>query len=65
MERRALEKVRRNPAARALFRELVGEGATSTLDLELTDEEIDALYGLVRTPDEQRVLDKLMALVSA
>ncbi len=51
-------------AARALWRELVGQGAASTVDLELTDVEINALCGLAQTPDEQRVLDKLMALIA-
>ena len=64
-EKRALRKLRQNPAIRALWRELVGEGVTSTADLELTDAEIAALYGLVRTPEERRVLDKVIALVSA
>jgi Sigma-70, region 4 len=65
IERRALRKLKQHPAVRALWREWVGEGATSTVDLELTDAEIAAVYGLARTPDEQRALDKLMALVRA
>jgi hypothetical protein len=50
---------------RALWREWIGEGATSTVDLELTDAEIAAVYGLVQTPEEQRAVDKLVAQVSA
>jgi hypothetical protein len=65
IEKRALRKLRQHPVVRALFRELIGEGATSTVDPELTEAEIAAVYGLVRTPEEQRVLVKLMAQVSA
>lgn len=65
IQKRALRKLKQHPAARALWREWVGEGATSTLDLELTEAEIVAVYSLVRTPEEQRAVDKLMALVSA
>ena len=65
IEKRALRKLRQHPAVRALWREWIGEGAPSTEDVELTDAEVAAVYGLARTPDEQRVLDKLMALVSA
>jgi hypothetical protein len=46
VERRALEKLRRHPALRAIWRELVDEGAASTLDPKLTDAEIAAVYRL-------------------
>jgi hypothetical protein len=69
IERRAIEKLRRSPTLRAIWAEWegegIGEGVAPAEDLELTDAEIAAVYGLVQTPDEQRVLDKLMALVSA
>jgi hypothetical protein len=41
-----------------------GDCAAGAVDLDFTDAEIAAIYGLAQTPDEQRVLDKLMALVS-
>jgi hypothetical protein len=65
IEKRALRKLKQHPALRALWRELVGEGATSTVDLELTDAEVAAIYGLARTWAERRVVDKLIAIVSA
>jgi Sigma-70, region 4 len=43
IEKRALRKLRQHPAMRALFREWIGEGATSAGDLELTDAEIAAV----------------------
>lgn len=51
-----------HPAVRALWRELVDESSTSTVDLELTDAEIAAVYGLARTPAERQAVDRLMAL---
>lgn len=65
IEKRALRKLKQHPALRALWRELVRESSTSPLDLKLNDAEIAAVYGLARKPYELRVLDKLMALVSA
>jgi hypothetical protein len=49
----------KHPAVRALWRECIGEGATSTVDLELTDAEIAAVYGLAWTPDEQSGLGQV------
>ncbi len=34
-------------------------------DLELTDTEIAAVYGLAWTPEERRALDKVIALIVA
>jgi hypothetical protein len=65
VERRALEKLRRHPALRAIWRELIGEGASSDVDLELTDAEVAAICGLARTWAERRAVDKMMVLVSA
>jgi hypothetical protein len=65
IEKRALRKLRQHPAVRARLREWIDEGVTSTVDVELTDAEIAAVYGLAQTPDELRAVDKLMALVSA
>ena len=65
IERRAIDKLRNHPAVRAIWRELVGESVTSTVDLELTDAEVAAVYDLAWTPDEQRALDKLITIVRA
>ena len=65
IEKRALRKLKQHPALRALWRELVGEGATSTVDLELTDAEVAAICDLAQTRVERRAVDKLMALVCA
>jgi hypothetical protein len=64
VERRALEKLRRHPALRAIWGEWIGEGASGE-DVELTDAEVAALYNLAGTQAERRVLDKLMALMAA
>jgi hypothetical protein len=61
VERRALDKLRRHPALRAIWGEWIGEGE----DVELTDAEVAAIYGLARTRAERRVLDKLMAVLAA
>ena len=69
IQRRAIDKLRRHPALRALWRERsrgeIGEGAASAENVELKDAEIHAVYNLVRTRAERRVLEKLMDLVSA
>jgi len=64
VERRALEKLRRHPALQAIWREWIGKGAGSAEDLEFTDAEVAAVYGLARTRAEQRAVENLMALVS-
>ena len=64
VERRALEKLRRHPALRGIWREWIGEGAVSAEDGELTDAEVAAIYGLARTREEQRAVEKMMALMS-
>ena len=63
IEKRALRKLKQHPAVRELWREWVGEGATSTLDLGLTSAEAAAIYALARTRAERQAVDKVMALV--
>ena len=63
VERRALEKLRRHPALRAIWGEWIGEDAASAEDEDLTAAEVAALYNLARTREEHRAVDKLMALM--
>jgi hypothetical protein len=62
VERRALDKLRRHPALRALWTEWIGEGTAQ--DVELTDAEIAALYNLARTEAERRAVDKMMRMMT-
>ena len=67
IERRALEKLRRHPKLRALWAELSDQdrvdepNLAEKLDAELTPPEIAALFGLVRTAEEQQALENLLA----
>jgi Sigma-70, region 4 len=64
IEKRALRKLRQHPAMRGLWREWIGEGATSTADLKLTDAEVAAGYGLAWTRAERWAMDKMMELAT-
>lgn len=67
IEKRALEKLRRHPALRELWREWErgeireagGEGAPGWA---FTPDEMAAVYGLARTPFERQVVSKMIAL---
>src|ERR1035437_7864275 len=66
IERRAFDKIRRHPGLRAFWSERltgeVEEAASQALaDWALTRAEIDAVYGLARTPEERQALSKLLA----
>ncbi len=65
IERRAFEKLRQHPALQELWREWktgVTETSGSAGASELTSEEIKSLFGLARTTEELRVLQKLIAI---
>jgi hypothetical protein len=64
VERRALDKLRRHPALRAIWGEWIGEDASDE-DLDLTDAEVAAIYNLARTEVERWALDKMMAVLDA
>jgi len=61
-ERRAIQKLRQHP----LMREIWQDYLSAELDEEyllLTQDEIEALFNLARTPEEQRLVRKVLALV--
>jgi hypothetical protein len=62
IEKRAVEKLRRHPALRQLWREYqtgeIEEGSSSEMGQQLSRSEIAALYGLVRTPAERELLSR-------
>ena len=66
IERRAVEKLRRNPALRALWREWsrgeIEEGYRP--QWRLSPSEIAALYGLAQTSAERRVIRKVALIGS-
>ena len=63
IERRALAKLRHHPSLRKLCRELgiIEEAYPGNLSLE----EIHALFGLTRTPEEQRALAHVLLLIAS
>lgn len=65
IEKRAVEKLRRHPVLRRLWREWqtgeIKEGSSSATGQQLSRSDIAALYGLVRTPAERELLSKLLA----
>jgi hypothetical protein len=62
VERRAIEKLRRHPLLRDVWQKyLVGE--LDERQLVLTPEEIQALFGLAYSPEEQRLMRKVLALI--
>jgi hypothetical protein len=67
IERRAIDKLRRNPALRELWREWslseIEEG--SGIQWRLSPSEIAALHGLAQTSAERRVVRKVMALIGS
>ncbi len=69
IERRAIEKLRRNPVLRRLWREWsrgeIEEASVSPNDWNLTHAEVAAVYGLAQTPAERQVIQKIMALVGS
>ncbi len=67
IERRAFDKIRRHPALRDFWREWTTGDIKETArraskPMALTRAEIAAVYALARTPEEKRVLTKILAL---
>jgi hypothetical protein len=61
-ERRAIQKLRNHPQMREIWQDYL----SAELDEEhllLTQDEIEALFNLARTPEEQRLVRKVLALV--
>jgi hypothetical protein len=69
IERRAVEKLRRNPALRALWREWsqgeIEEGSRSATRWQLSRSEIAAVYSLAQTSAEWQVVRRVMALIGS
>ena len=70
IEKKALEKPRRHPALRELWREwergeIKETGFEDTGGWALTRDEVAAVYALARTPEERQALRKLLVLAAA
>jgi hypothetical protein len=69
IERRAIDKLRRNPALRALWREWsrgeIEEVYGSATRWQLSRSEIAAVYRLAQTSAERQVVRKVMALIES
>ncbi len=69
IERRAFEKLRRNPVLRALWHEWnqgeIEEQIVRRSDWKLTPAEVTAVYALAQTPAEREVIRKVMALIGS
>ena len=63
VERRAFQKLRQHPALRRLWQEYTGN--LDEEDIRLTLDEIEALFQVARTPEEQRLVRKVLALIQA
>jgi hypothetical protein len=66
-ERSTFEKIRNHPLMRQFWREWEGckiDEAALGSDWQLSDDEIVAVYNLARTPEERKVLRKVMALMA-
>jgi hypothetical protein len=68
IERRAIEKLRRNPIVKSLWSELktgeIKEAASpASRQWTLSRAEIAAVYALARTPAERQAINKVIAIV--
>jgi transcriptional regulator with XRE-family HTH domain len=65
IERRAFRKLRNHPVLQAIWAQLESVPASHHVEdaTNLTDEEIDALFGLVQSPLEARALAKVLTAV--
>lgn len=64
IERRAVEKIKRDRQLYQLWQAYLA-GELEEAKMELTAVEIEALFGLARTPEEQLVIRKVLRLVHA
>ena len=62
IERRAFRKIRNHPLMRQIWRQYVA-GELDEHQSTFHQEEIEALFSLARTPQEQRLLQKVLALI--
>jgi hypothetical protein len=69
IERRAIEKLRRNPVLRKFWREWnegrIEEEIVPTRDWKLTPAEVAAVYDLAQTPAEREAIRNRMALIGS
>ena len=69
IERQAIEKLRRHPDLKAIWREWmkrgIKEGVVPAANWELNRSEIAALYGLAQTPAERALLQRLLVWIGA
>jgi hypothetical protein len=65
IEKRALRKLRQHPLLRAVWAEFSDRYSVEEDSVDLEPEEIGALFGLVRTDFERRVLLKVLVFIWA
>jgi hypothetical protein len=65
IERRALRKLRQHPLLRSVWAEFSDRYSVEEDSIDLEPEEIGALFGLVRTDFERRVLLKVLVFIWA
>jgi len=63
VERRAFEKLRNHPLLKEIWRQHLAGDLDEQAPQRLTRAEIQALFALVRTPDEQAVIRKVLRLI--
>lgn len=64
IERRAIEKLSRHPLLLDVWQRYLG-GELDEHQPALTQDEIEALFNLTRTPEEQHLIEKVLALIHA
>jgi hypothetical protein len=63
VERRAFKKLRNHPLLKEIWRQHLTGGLDEEAPQRLTRAEIQALFDLVRTPDEQAVIRKVVRII--
>jgi hypothetical protein len=63
VERRAFKKLRNHPLLKEIWRQHLAGELDEQSPQQLTQDEIRALFALVRTPDEQAVIRKVLRLI--
>ena len=62
VERRAFEKLRQHPLLRQAWQQFLA-GELDEHQLGLTPEEIEALFNMIRTPEERFLIEKVLRLI--
>jgi hypothetical protein len=62
VERRAFEKLRQHPLLRQAWQQFLA-GELDEYEVNLTPEEIEALFNLARTPEERHLIAKVLRLI--